>query len=154
MTYGNGTAVAEVEVDINTAAVKVTRIVFVHDAGKIINPILAEGQVVGGIAHGIGNALYEWMGYDDQGQPLTTTLADYLLVTISEMPALDLGHRETPTPLNPLGVKGIGESGVLPIPAAIASAVEDALSPFGVQIRQFPIRPKDLAQMLTNRRPA
>jgi carbon-monoxide dehydrogenase large subunit len=90
------------------------------------------------------------MGYDNQAQPLTTTLADYLLVTLSEMPVLDLGHRETPTPLNPLGVKGIGESGVLPIPAAIASAVEDALSPFGVQIRQFPIRPKDLAEMLAN----
>jgi aerobic carbon-monoxide dehydrogenase large subunit len=149
MTYGNGTAVAEVEVDVKTVAVKVTRIVFVHDAGKIINQILAEGQVVGGIAHGVGNALYEWMGYDDLGQPLTTTLADYLLVTMSEMPALDLGHRETPTPLNPLGVKGIGESGVLPIPAAIASAVEDALSPFGVRICQFPIRPKDLAEMLT-----
>jgi aerobic carbon-monoxide dehydrogenase large subunit len=148
MTYGNGTAVAEVEVDIKTAAVKVTRIVFVHDAGKLINPMLAEGQVVGGIAHGIGNALYEWMGYDELGQPLTTTLADYLLVTISEMPTLHLGHRETPTPLNPLGVKGIGESGVLPIPAAVVSAVEDALSPFGVRIRQFPIRPKDLAEML------
>jgi aerobic carbon-monoxide dehydrogenase large subunit len=150
MTYGNGSAIAEVEVDINTAAVKVTRVVFVHDAGNIINPIIAEGQIAGGIAHGVGNALYEWMGYDNQGQPLTTTLADYLLITMSEMPALDLGYRETPTPLNPLGVKGIGESGVIPIPAAIASAVEDALSPFGVQIRQFPIRPKDLAEMLTN----
>jgi carbon-monoxide dehydrogenase large subunit len=148
MTYGNGTAVAEVEVDIKTAAVKVSRIVFVHDAGKIINPMIAEGQVIGGIAHGIGNALYEWMAYDDEGQPMTTTLADYLLVTASEMPKVDLGHRETPTPLNPLGVKGIGESGVLPIPAAIASAVEDALSPFGVRIRQFPIRPKDLWAML------
>ena len=152
MTYGNGSAVAEVEVDIKTAAVKITRIVFVHDAGKIINPILAEGQIVGAIAHGIGNALYEWMGYDDQGQPLTTTLADYLLVTTSEMPALSLGYRETPTPLNPLGVKGIGESGVLPIPAAVASAVEDALSPFDIRIRQFPIRPKDLAQMLDDAR--
>ena len=150
MTYGNGSAIAEVEVDINTAAVKVTRVVFVHDAGNIINPIIAEGQIAGGIAHGVGNALYEWMGYDNQGQPLTTTLADYLLITMSEMPALDLGYRETPTPLNPLGVKGIGEFGVIPIPAAIASAVEDALSPFGVQIRQFPIRPKDLAEMLTN----
>jgi carbon-monoxide dehydrogenase large subunit len=148
MTYGNGTAVAEVEVDIKTAAVKVLRIVFVHDAGKIINPMIADGQVIGAIAHGIGNALYEWMAYDDEGQPMTTTLADYLLVTASEMPKVDLGHRETPTPLNPLGVKGIGESGVLPIPAAIASAVEDALSPFGVRIRQFPIRPKDLWAML------
>lgn len=150
MTYGNGSAVAEVEVDIGTAAVKVTRVVFIHDAGRIINPVIAEGQVLGGIAHGIGNALYEWMGYDEEGQPVTTTLADYLLVTASEMPKLDLGHRETPTPLNPLGVKGIGESGVMPIPAAIASAVEDALSPFGVRIRQFPIRPKDLSEMLMN----
>jgi carbon-monoxide dehydrogenase large subunit len=148
MTYGNGTAVAEVEVDIKTAAVKVTRIVFVHDAGKLINPMIANGQVVGAIAHGIGNALYEWMGYDEEGQPVTTTLADYLLVTASEMPKLDLAHRESPTPLNPLGVKGIGESGVLPIPAAIASAVEDALSPFGIRIRQFPIRPRDLSVML------
>lgn len=148
MTYGNGTAIVEVEVEIETAAVKVTRIVFVHDAGKIINPMIADGQIVGAIAHGIGNALYEWMGYDDDGQPLTTTLADYLLVTASEMPKIELGHLETPTPLNPLGVKGVGESGVLPIPAAIVSAVEDALSPFGVRICQFPIRPNDLSALL------
>jgi carbon-monoxide dehydrogenase large subunit len=148
MTYGNGTAVAEVEVDVKTAAVKVSRIVFVHDAGKIINPMIARGQVVGGIAHGIGNALYEWMAYDAEGQPITTTLADYLLITAAEMPRVELGHRETPTPLNPLGVKGIGESGVLPIPAAIASAIEDALSPFGIRIRQFPVRPRDLSALL------
>jgi len=148
MTYGNGTAVAEVEVDIKTAAVKVTRVVFVHDAGRLINPMITEGQIVGGIAHGIGNALYEWMAYDEAAQPLTTTLADYLLVTAAEMPALDLGHRETPTPLNALGVKGIGEAGVLPIPAAIVSAVEDALKPFNIRISQFPIRSRDLAAML------
>jgi len=149
MTYANGTAVAEVEVDVKTAAVKLTRIVFVHDAGRLINPTIAEGQIMGGIAHGIGNALYEWMAYDDTAQPLTTTLADYLLVTAAEMPALDLGHRETPTPLNPLGVKGIGEAGVLPIPAAIVSAVEDALKPFNICLSQFPICPRDLAAALT-----
>jgi carbon-monoxide dehydrogenase large subunit len=149
MAYGNGTAIAEVEVDIETAAVKVTRIVFVHDAGRIINPMIVDGQIVGAIAHGIGNALYEWMAYDDDGQPLTTTLADYLLVTASEMPTLDLSHIETPTPLNPLGVKGIGESGVLPIPAAIVSAVEDALQPFSVRIKQFPLRPRDLSDLLS-----
>jgi carbon-monoxide dehydrogenase large subunit len=148
MTYGHGSAVAEVEVDVRTAAVKVTRIVFVHDAGRLINPLIAEGQIMGGIAHGIGNALFEWMAYDDAAQPLTTTLADYLLPTAADMPALDLGHRETPTPLNALGVKGIGEAGVLPIPAAIVSAVEDALKPFAIRIRQFPIRPRDLAAML------
>ena len=148
MTYGNGTAVAEVAVDVKTAAAKVTRIVFVHDAGRLINPTIAEGQIAGGIAHGIGNALYEWMAYDEAAQPLTTTLADYLLVTAADMPALELAHRETPTPLNPLGVKGIGEAGVLPLPAAIVSAVEDALAPFGIRLSQFPIRPGDLAALL------
>jgi aerobic carbon-monoxide dehydrogenase large subunit len=148
MTYGNGTAVAEVEVDVKTAAVKVTRIVFVHDAGRLINPTIAEGQIVGGVAHGIGNALYEWMAYDEAGEPLTTTLADYLLVTAADMPALELAHRETPTSLNPLGVKGIGEAGVLPVPAAIVSAVEDALSPFSIRLSQFPLRPRDLAALL------
>jgi carbon-monoxide dehydrogenase large subunit len=151
MTYGNGSAVAEVEVDIRTAAVKVTRIVFVHDAGRLINPMIAEAQIVGGIAHGIGNALYEWMAYDEAGEPLSTTLADYLLMTAGEMPTLELAHRETPTPLNPLGVKGIGEAGVLPIPAAIVSAVEDALAPFGIRLRQFPLRPADLARLLAAR---
>src|SRR5262249_40583205 len=145
---GNGSAVAEVEVDVRTAAVKVTRIVFVHDAGRLINPTIADGQIVGGIAHGIGNALYEWMAYDEAGEPLTTTLADYLLVAAAAMPALDVGHIETPPSLNPLGVKGIGEAGVLPIPAAIVAAVEDALAPFGVRLRQFPLRPRDLAAML------
>jgi carbon-monoxide dehydrogenase large subunit len=149
MTYGNGSAVAEVEVDVQTASVKVTRITFVHDAGKLINPTIAEGQIVGAIAHGIGNTLYEWMAYDDDAQPMMTTLADYLLVTASEMPELLLGHRETPSTLNPLGVKGIGESGVIPIPAAIVSAIEDALSPFGVKLNQFPIRPRDLSALLS-----
>jgi aerobic carbon-monoxide dehydrogenase large subunit len=148
MTYANGTAIAEVEVDLGTAEVKVTRIVLVHDAGKLINPTIVDGQLTGAIAHGIGNALYEWMGYGDDGQPLTTNLADYLLVTSTEMPSIELSHRESPTPLNPLGVKGVGESGVIPIPAAIASAVEDALSPFGIRIRQVPIRPTDLASLL------
>ena len=152
MTYGNGSAVAEVEVDVKTAAVKVTRIVFVHDAGRLINPAIAAGQIVGGIAHGIGNALYEWMAYDDDAQPMTTTLADYLLVTAHEMPKLVLGHHETPSTLNPLGVKGIGESGVLPIPAAVVSAIEDALSPFDVKLNQFPIRPRDLSELISGAR--
>jgi aerobic carbon-monoxide dehydrogenase large subunit len=128
--------------------VKVTRIVLVHDAGKLINPTIVDGQLMGAIAHGIGNALYEWMGYGDDGQPLTTNLADYLLVTSTEIPLIEISHRESPTPLNPLGAKGVGESGVVPIPAAIASAVEDALSPFGIRIRQVPIRPTDLAVLL------
>jgi carbon-monoxide dehydrogenase large subunit len=148
MTYANGSAVVEVEVDVDTAEIKITRVVFVHDAGRLINPAIVDGQVTGAIAHGIGNALYEWMGYGDDAQPVTTNLADYLLVTATEMPEITLSHQESPTPLNPLGVKGVGESGVIPIPAAIASAVEDALSPFNIRITQVPIRPNDLAAML------
>ena len=148
MTYANGTAIAEVEVDVDTAEVKIARIVFVHDAGRIINPAIVDGQVTGGIAHGIGNALYEWMGYGDDAQPVTTNLADYLLVTSTEMPPVVLSHRESPTPLNPLGVKGVGESGVIPIPAAIISAIEDALSPFNIRITQVPLRSGDLAALL------
>jgi aerobic carbon-monoxide dehydrogenase large subunit len=151
MTYANGCTVAEVEVDPETAEVKILRIVFVHDAGKIVNPTMVDGQLMGALAHGVGNALYEWMGFGNDGQPLTTNLADYLLVTSTEMPPMDIAHRESPTPLNPLGVKGVGESGVIPLPAAIASAVEDALSPFAVRIRQVPIRPGALFAQLGRR---
>jgi carbon-monoxide dehydrogenase large subunit len=91
------------------------------------------------------------MGFGADGQPLTTNLADYLLVTSTEMPPMEIVHRESPTPLNPLGVKGVGESGVIPLPAAIASAVEDALSPFNVRIRQIPIKPGALFAALNRR---
>ena len=151
MTYGNGTAIAEVEVDVATANVAVRRIVFVHDAGTIINQTIVDGQVVGAIAHGIGNALYEWMAYSSEGEPLSTTLADYLLLTAGQMPPVELGHRSTPTALNPLGVKGVGKSGVLPIPAAIASAVEDALSDLDIKINQVPIRTQDIAALLAGK---
>jgi aerobic carbon-monoxide dehydrogenase large subunit len=151
MTYANGCTVAEVEVDPETADVKILRIVFVHDAGKIVNPTMVEGQLMGALAHGVGNGLYEWMGFGPDGQPLTTNLADYLLVTATEMPPMEIAHKESPTPLNPLGVKGVGESGVIPLPAAIASAVEDALSPFNVRVRQIPIRPGALYAELNGR---
>lgn len=144
MTYANGSAVAEVEVDIGTGAVEVRRFVLSHDCGRVINPMIVEGQVVGAVAHGIGNALYEWMGFGDDGQPLTTNLADYLLVSATELPRIEIIHRESPTDLNPLGVKGVGESGVIPTPAAIISAIEDALSPFGVRLSQAPVRPSDI----------
>ena len=141
MTYANGCTVAEVEVDPETAEVKILRIVFVHDAGKVVNPTMVDGQLMGALAHGVGNSLYEWMGFDADGQPLTTNLADYLLVTSTEIPPMEIAHKESPTPLNPLGVKGVGESGVIPLPAAVASAVENALSPFNIRIRQIPIKP-------------
>jgi carbon-monoxide dehydrogenase large subunit len=148
MAYANGTAVAEVEVDVETGAVRVAKLVFVHDCGRILHPVIVEGQLMGGIAHGIGNALYEWMRYDENAQPITSTLADYLLVTAPEMPPVELGHQESPTPLNALGVKGVGECGVVPIAAAVCSAIEDALSPYNVRITRTPITPADIVSLL------
>jgi aerobic carbon-monoxide dehydrogenase large subunit len=152
MAYSNGTAVVEVEVDIETGAVSIHNIVFAHDCGKVIHPKIVEGQILGGVAHGVGNALFEWMAFDEEGQPVTTTLADYLLVTATEMAPVILLHQESPTPLNELGVKGVGEAGTLPTAAAIVSAIENALSGFGVHITRTPIRPAEIAaQILANR---
>lgn len=144
MAYGNATAVVEVEVDDETGEVKLRNIVFAHDCGRVIHPKVVEGQLMGGIAHGVGNALFEKMAFDENGQPLTTNLAEYLLVTATEMPNIELAHMESPTPLNPLGIKGVGEAGVLPMTAAVASAVEHALADCGVHITHVPISPVDL----------
>jgi carbon-monoxide dehydrogenase large subunit len=148
MSYSNGSAVVEVEVDIETGGVKLCNFVLAHDCGKMINPTLVDGQVVGGIAHGIGNALFEWMGFDAQAQPITTTFADYLLVSAAEMPRIEIVHSESPSPFNALGVKGVGESGVVPTPAAIASAIEDALRPLGVRIDRAPLSPQGLRRLI------
>ncbi len=141
MTYANGCAVVEVEVDCGTGGVTVSRVTFAHDCGRMINPRIVEGQVVGGIVHGIGNALFEWMRYSVEGQPLTTNLAEYLLPTATEIPRIDIVHLSSPTPLNPLGIKGVGEAGVIPMSACIVSAVEDALRPFGIRLSGSPIFP-------------
>ena len=148
MSYSNGAAVVEVEVDPETGGVKLNKIVLAHDCGRMINPMIVDGQVVGGIAHGLGNALFEWMGFDDQAQPITTTFADYLLISAAEMPGVEIVHTESLSPLNALGVKGVGESGVLPTPAAVASAVEDALRPFGVRIDRAPLSPMALRALI------
>jgi carbon-monoxide dehydrogenase large subunit len=111
--------------------------------------MIVDGQIHGGIAHGIGNALFEWMGYDDTGQPLTTTFADYLLPTATELPMLTTMYKETLSPLNPLGVKGVGEVGTIPAAAALISAIEDALQPFGVHITQVPVSPQKLVELIT-----
>jgi carbon-monoxide dehydrogenase large subunit len=149
LAFANGTHVVEVEVDPETGGVSFLNYVVVHDSGVIINPMIVDGQVIGGAAHGIGNALYEWMGYDEHAQPVTTNFAEYLLVTATELPAFTLVHRESPSPLNPLGVKGVGESGIAPAPAAVIAAVEDALQPFGVHIAQVPIRPAEIVAAVT-----
>ena len=148
LTFVNGTAAVEVEVDPETGKVSFLKYVIVHDCGTVVNPMIVDGQVIGGAAHGIGNALFEWMGYDESAQPITTNFAEYLLVSAPEMPHIELGHMESPTPLNPLGVKGVGECGVVPAPAAIISAVENALSPFGVYIDQVPLRPPEIVEKI------
>lgn len=150
MTYSNGSAVVEVEVDVGTGEVTISNIVFAHDCGRVIHPQIVEGQLMGGIAHGIGNALYEFMAFDDNGQPTTSNLADYLLVTATEMPPVQLLHMESPTALNQLGIKGVGESGVIPIGAAIASAIDDALQPFNVHVRRLPMSPMDVLQLIND----
>jgi carbon-monoxide dehydrogenase large subunit len=155
LTYGMGCHAVEADVDIETGGVRILRYVVVNDSGRIINPMIVEGQLVGGAAHGIGNSLYEWMGYDDQAQPLTTTFADYLLATATEIPKIETHFLECPSPLNPLGVKGVGESGCVPAAGAIISAIEHALSPFGVRIGEYPVRPQQLfAQIAAARFPS
>jgi aerobic carbon-monoxide dehydrogenase large subunit len=138
-TYSNGAHAAVVEVDPETGTVKVLRYVAVDDCGTMINPMVVEGQIHGGIAHGIGNALLEEIVYDDAGQLLTGTLMDYALPRASDVPALEVHHVVTPSPLNPLGVKGSGEGGTLPAPAAIANAIADALRPLGVEVTEMPL---------------
>jgi carbon-monoxide dehydrogenase large subunit len=146
--YSNGAHVAEVEVDIETGEVKILRYTVAHDCGRVINPMVVEGQVVGGVAHGVGNALYEQLMFDDTAQPLTTNFGEYLLPMAGDVPRVDLVHLETPSPLNPLGVKGAGEGGTISAIGAIISAVEDALSPFGVRICEAPITPQRIVELL------
>ena len=146
--YCSGTHVAEVEVDHMTGGVKVLNYTVAHDSGRVINPLIVDGQVQGGVAHGIGNALLEWMQYDDNAQPLTTTFADYLLPMATDVPTCAIAHVETVNPLNPLGVKGAGEGGTIPAPAAIISAIEDALSPFNVHFAETPLTPERIVAAL------
>ncbi len=154
LTFANGSNLCEVEVDIETGAVKILRYVVAHDCGRLINPMLVDGQIRGGVVHGIGNALFERMIYDESGQPLTTNYGEYLLPLATEMPRIEIVHMESPSPRNPLGVKGAGEGGTIPATAAVISAVEDALSPFGVRITKHPISPQDIVEMIDAGRPA
>jgi carbon-monoxide dehydrogenase large subunit len=135
-TYSSGAHAAVVEVDVETGAVRILKYVAVDDCGTVINPMVVEGQVHGGIAHGVGNALLEEVVYDGAGQLLTGTLMDYALPRADDLPRLEVRHVQTPSPLNPLGVKGAGEGGTLPAPAAIANAIADAL---GVDVAEMPL---------------
>jgi carbon-monoxide dehydrogenase large subunit len=150
-TFANGTHLAEVEVDADTGRVTITRYVVGHDCGKLINPMLVDGQVRGGVVHGIGNALFERMLYSEQGEPLTTNYADYLLPTAPEVPRIEIVHLESPSPRNPIGVKGAGEGGTIPAAACVIAAIEDALTPFDVRITQHPVSPQMLRDLIRER---
>jgi carbon-monoxide dehydrogenase large subunit len=147
-SYCNGTHVAEVEVDPLTGGVTLLDYTIAHDSGNVINPMIVDGQVQGGVAHGVGNALFEFMKYDADAQPLTTTFQDYLLPAAPDVPSCRIEHVETPNPLNPLGVKGAGEGGTIPAPAAIISAIEDALAPFNVRFAEMPLTPDRIVAAL------
>jgi aerobic carbon-monoxide dehydrogenase large subunit len=148
LAYANATHVVEVEVDPEIGGVKLTRYMAIQDSGRLINPMIVDGQVHGGITHGISNALFEWMGYDENAQPTTTTFAEYLLPTAPDIPAFETFYKESPSPINPLGVKGAGEVGTIPATAAIISAIEHALSPFDVRISHVPIKPEELLSLI------
>jgi len=120
----------------------------VHDCGRVINPMLVDGQIHGGVAHGIGNAFYEQLVYDADGQLLNASFMDYLLPTATDVPRIGTAHRETPSPLNPVGAKGVGEAGAIPTGAAFAQAVEDALADHNVEITEIPLSPNRLFELL------
>jgi 2-furoyl-CoA dehydrogenase large subunit len=143
-TYGFIAEVMAVEVDPETGAIKILRYATVHDAGTIINPMIAEGQIYGGALHGLGGALYEELAYDEDGQLLTGTFMDYLVPTASEAPTIQIAHVVSPSPLTLLGSKGLGESSSMTVPAAIAGAVSDALAPLGIRITELPMTPTKL----------
>jgi carbon-monoxide dehydrogenase large subunit len=147
----SGVHAMEVEVDPETAMVRITRYVVVHDCGRVINPLIVEGQIQGGVAHGIGNAFYEQLRYDESGQLMNASFMEYLLPTASEVPAIEISHAETPSPLNPLGVKGVGEAGCIPTGAAFAQAVEDALGDPDFEILEIPLSPNRLYELMQAR---
>lgn len=138
----SGAYLAAVTVDIETGGASVERLVTCDDAGRILNPMIAMGQVHGGLAQGIAQALFEELRYDDQGNPLNSTLADYLMPSATELPLFDVNFQETATDRNPLGVKGIGESGTIGATPAVLNAVVDALSEFGVRHVDIPLTPE------------
>jgi carbon-monoxide dehydrogenase large subunit len=152
-TYANGTVVAVVEVDAATGVVHLLRLIAVEDCGVMLNPLVVDGQIAGAIAQGIGAALYEECIYDDSGQLLTGTLMDYLYPTTMQVPDIEIDHFETPSPRTEGGIKGLGEGGTIAAPAAVVSAVADALVPFGVTIDRTPVTPAYLLEQIVRAAP-
>jgi carbon-monoxide dehydrogenase large subunit len=141
-TYPFGTHICVTEVDADTGEVKVLRYVAVDDVGNQINPLIVAGQIHGGLAHGIGQALWEEAGYTAEGQPMAGSMMDYALPRAHGLPSFELGSTVTPCPHNPLGVKGVGETGAIASPAAVVNSVVDALAPFGVKHIDMPLTPE------------
>jgi carbon-monoxide dehydrogenase large subunit/6-hydroxypseudooxynicotine dehydrogenase subunit gamma len=152
MTYPYGAQLALVRIDPGTGGVTIEKMLIAFDVGRAINPMLVRGQLVGGFAQGLGGALFEEFQYDERGQPLSVTFADYLIPTAHEIPAVDvLMLEDAPSTCNPLGIKGAGEGGVAGVGAAIASAVDDALGGTGL-ITQIPIKPQTIKAILDARK--
>jgi carbon-monoxide dehydrogenase large subunit len=147
-TFASGCHAAIVEVDPGTGHLRFLRYVVQHDCGVMVNPTIVEGQIHGGVAQGVGGAFYERCVYDQDGQPLSASFMDFLMPTAAEVPAIEVLHLETPSPLNPLGVKGVGEAGAIPVAALVAEAVDDALAPFGVRVRETPLSPDRILQLI------
>jgi carbon-monoxide dehydrogenase large subunit len=148
VTWSYAVHAAVLEVDIELGRVSIEKYVIAHDCGVVVNPMLVEGQIVGGAAQGIGGALLEEIHYDSEGQSLAGSFMDYMLPTACEIPDMHLIHQHSPSPLNPLGVKGVGEGGPIAPPAAIANAVCDALRPFKVEFDRTPIKPQHIEQAI------
>ena len=148
VVWGNASHAATVEVDPELGTFKILRYVVVHDCGRVLNPLIVEGQVHGGVAQGIGGTVLEELVYDEHGHLTTSTLADYMLPRLADIPDIETISMESLSPLNPLGVKGAGEGGTIGPPAVLAAAVEDALAPFGVTISQTPLSPANILRAL------
>ncbi len=147
-TFPFGTHIVVVEIDRETGDIKIVRYVAVDDCGKVINPLLVDGQVHGGIVQSIGQALFEEVVYDDQGQLITGTLMDYAVPRATQIPWMELERTETPSPVNPLGVKGVGEAGTIGATPAIVNAIVDALAPFGVKHLDMPVKPETVWKII------
>jgi carbon-monoxide dehydrogenase large subunit len=147
-TFPFGAHIVVTDVDGDTGQIAIRRYVCVDDIGKIINPLIVDGQVHGGVAQGLGQALYEHAIYDDTGQLVTGELTDYALPKASHMPWIESSHTETPSPVNPLGVKGVGEAGTIGCSPAVVNSVVDALAPLGVKHIDMPLTPEKVWKLI------
>jgi carbon-monoxide dehydrogenase large subunit len=147
-TTTSATHIAAVEIDPETYQIRVERFAVAEDCGKLVNPLIVDGQVHGGVAQGIGAALYEEVVYDEQGQINTASLADYLVPSACEIPSMQVAHLESSSPTTLGGFRGMGEGGTIGAPAAVANAVADALSPLGIEVNELPITPERLFRLI------